>query len=133
MRSQRQALPTAPDRTHRTCSRTGRDRHRKATEGPHPIPSPAFKHSNTAITEPTAARKTRPRSPTLDAAHDVIRELGLRGSGGDLLPENTDTDSDLEMVQEAPAGSVPAGPAPPAGSVRALCPASKQGHCTGKG
>ena len=44
-------------------------------------PSPALRHSN-AMVEPTAPRKTRPRSATLDAAHEVIRALGLRGGGG---------------------------------------------------
>ena len=52
-------------------------------------PSPALKHSNTAMTEPTAPRKMRPRSRTLDAAHEVIRAPGLRGSDEDPLPQGT--------------------------------------------
>ena len=47
--------------------------------------------------------------------------------------EDADADSDPEMIPEVPAGSTPAGPAPPAGSVHALCPAWKRGHCTGEG
>ena len=97
-------------------------------------PSPALRHSDTTMAEPTAPRKTRPRSPTQDAAHEVIRALGLRG--GDAPPpppEVEDVDTDLEKIPGAPAGSAPAGPAPPAGSVPALCPAWKQGHCTGEG
>ena len=53
-------------------------------------PSPALRHSNTAMAEPTAPRKTCPRSPTLDAAHEVIRMLGLRGGDGDP-PQGTRT------------------------------------------
>ena len=37
------------------------------------------------------------------------------------------------MIQRPPQASVPAGPAPPAGSVPALCPAWKRGNCTGEG
>ena len=85
------------------------------------------------MAEPTAPRKTRPQSLTLDAAHEVIRALGLQSSGADPPPpEDTDTDSHLEMVPEAPAGSAPAGPTPLAGSVQALCPTWKRGHCTGE-
>ena len=80
-----------------------------------------------------AKRKTRPRSPTLDAAHEVMRALGLRSSGGDQPQEDTDTDSELEMIPEAPAGSAPAGLTPPAGSLQAPWPAWKRGHCTGEG
>ena len=47
------------------------------------------------MAQPTAPRKTRPPSPTLDAAHEVIRVLGLQGGDGDLPPEDADTDSDL--------------------------------------
>ena len=83
--------------------------------------------------EPAAPRKTRPRSPTLDAAHKVIRALGLRGGEGDPSQEDAGADSDLEIIPEPPVGSTPAEPAPPAGSVSALCPAWKQGHCTGEG
>ena len=42
-------------------------------------PSPALRHSDTTMAEPAAPRKTRPRSPTLGAAHEVIKALGLRG------------------------------------------------------
>ena len=66
---------------------------------------------------------TNNASWALDAAHEVIRALGLRSTGRNPppLPEDTDTDSDLEMVPEAPAGSAPAGPRQPAGSVQVLC------------
>ena len=43
------------------------------------------------------------------------------------------TDSDLEAVPEPPTGDAPPEPAPPAGSVPALCPAWKRGGCTGEG
>ena len=43
-------------------------------------PFPALRHRNTAMGEPTAPRKTRPRSPTLEATHKVIRALGALGS-----------------------------------------------------
>ena len=41
------------------------------------------------------------------------------------------TDSDLEALPEPHTGGAPAEPAPPAGSVHAICPAWKRGHCTG--
>ena len=82
------------------------------------------------MAEPAAPRKTRPRSPTLDAAHEVIRALGLRGGEGDPPQED---DSDLEEIPEPSTGSTPTDPAPPAGSVPTLCPAWKRGHCTGEG
>ena len=85
------------------------------------------------MVEPAAPRKTRPRSQTLDAAHEVIRALGLRGGEGDPRQEDAGTDSDLEEFQEPSTGSTPAEPAPPAGSVPTLCPALKRGHCTGEG
>ena len=85
------------------------------------------------MAEPAAPRKTRPRSPTLDEAHEVIRALGLRDGEGDPPQGDAGTDSDLEAVPEPPTGGAPAEPAPPAGSVPALCPAWKQGHCTGEG
>ena len=85
------------------------------------------------MAEPAAPGKPRPRSPTLDAAHEVIRALGLRGGEGDPPQEDAGADSDLEIIPEPPAGSTPAEPAPPAGSVPALCPAWKRGHCTGEG
>ena len=85
------------------------------------------------MAKPTAAHKTRPRSPTLDAVHEVIRALGLRGGDGDHPPEDADADSGLEMTPGPPAGSPPAGTTPPAGGLPALCPAWKQGHCTGEG
>ena len=83
--------------------------------------------------EPAAPRKTRPRSPTLDAAHEVIRALGFRGGEGDPPQEDAGTDSDLEEVPELSAGSTPAEPAPPAVSVPTLCPAWKRGHSTSEG
>ena len=85
------------------------------------------------MAERTAPRKTRPRSPTLDVEHEVIRALGLRGGDGDHPLVDADADSDQEMVPEASLGSAPAGPAPPAGSVPALCHAWKRGHCTEEG
>ena len=85
------------------------------------------------MAEPAAPRKTRPRSPTLDEAHEVIRALGLRDGEGDPPQEDAGTDSDLEALPEPPAGGAPAEPAPPAGRVSAICPAWKRGHCTGEG
>ena len=84
------------------------------------------------MAEPAAPRKTRPRSPTLDAAHEVIRALGVRGGEGDPPQEDAGADSDLEIVPEPPAGSTPAEPAPLAGSVPALCPAWNRGQRTGE-
>ena len=119
-----------------------------AYELPHPRPAvptaraaareirtqpPALRHSDTTMAEPAAPRKTRPRSPTLDAAHDVISALGLRSSEGDPQHKDAGTDSDLEAIPQPSTGSTPAEPAPPAGSVPALCPAWKRGHCTGGG
>ena len=82
---------------------------------------------------PAPPRKTRPRSPTLEAAHEVIRALGLRDGEGDPPQGDAGTDSDLEAVPEPPMGGAPAERAPPAGSVPTLCPAWKQGHRTGEG
>ena len=96
-------------------------------------PSPALRHSDTTMAEPAAPRKTRPRSLTLDAAHEVIRALGLRRGEGDPPQEEAGKDSDLEAIPEPSTGSKPAEPAPPAGSVPTLCPAPKRGHCTGEG
>ena len=96
-------------------------------------PPPALRHSDTTMAEPAAPRKTRPRSPTLEEAHEVIRALGLRDGEGDPPQGDAGTDSDLEAVPEPPTGGAPAEPAPPAGSVPALCPAWKRGHCTGEG
>ena len=96
-------------------------------------PPPALRHSDTTMAQPAAPRKTRPRSPTLDAAHEVIRALELRGGGRDPPQEDADTDSDLEDIPGPSTGSTTAEPASPAGSVPTLCPAWKRGHCTGKG
>ena len=85
------------------------------------------------MAEPAAPRKTRPRSPTLDAAHEVIRALGLRGGEGDPPQEDAGTDSDLEEIPEPSGGSTSAEPAPPAGSMPTLCPAWKRGHCNSEG
>ena len=93
----------------------------------------ALRHSDTTKGEPAAPRKTRPRSPTLEAAHEGIRALGLRDGEGDPPQGDAGTDSDLKAVPKASTGSAPAGPAPPAGSVPSLCPKWKRGHCTGKG
>ena len=94
---------------------------------------PALRHSDTTMAQPAAPRKTRPRSLTLDAAHEVIRVLGLRDGEGDPPQGDGGTDSDLEPVPEPSTGSAPAEPTPPAGSVPTLCPAWKRGHCTGEG
>ena len=64
-------------------------------------PPPALRHSDTAMPEPGAPRKTHPRSPTLDAAHEVIRALGLRDGKGDPPQGDAGTDSDLEAIREA--------------------------------
>ena len=85
------------------------------------------------MAEPAPPRKTRPRSPTLDEAHEVIRALGLRDGEGDPPQGDAGMESDLEAVPEPPTGGAPAEHAPPAGSVPALCPAWKRGHCTGEG
>ena len=85
------------------------------------------------MAQPAAPRKKRARSPTLDPAHEVIRALGLRDGEGDPQQGDAGRDSDLEAVPEPSTGSAPAEPAPPAGSVPALCSAWKQGHCTGEG
>ena len=78
------------------------------------------------MAEPAAPRKTRPRSPTLDAAHEVIGALVLRDGEGDPPQGDAGTDSDLEAVPEPSTAGAPAEPAPPAGSVPTLCPAWKQ-------
>ena len=85
------------------------------------------------MAEPAAPRKARRLSPTPDAAHEVIRALGLRGGEGDPPQDDAGADSDLEEIPEPSTGSTPAEPAPPAGSVPTLCPAWKRGHCTGEG
>ena len=82
------------------------------------------------MAELAAPCKTRPRSPMLDAAHEVIRALGLRGGEREPPQEDAGADSDLEIIPEPPAGSTPEEPALPAGSVPALCPAWTRGHCT---
>ena len=64
------------------------------------------------MAEPAASCKTRPRSATLDAAHEVIRALGLRGGEGEPPQEDAGTDSDLEEIPEPSTGSTPAEPAP---------------------
>ena len=79
------------------------------------------------MAEPAAPRKTRPRSPTLDAAHEVIRALGLRDGEEDPPQGDAGTDSDPEAIPEPSTGSAPAEPAPPAGSVPTLC--TGEGWC----
>ena len=73
------------------------------------------------MAELAAPRKTRPRSRALDAAHEVMRALGLRGGEGDPPKEDAGTDSDLEDIPEPSTGSTPAEPTTPAGSVPTLC------------
>ena len=67
-------------------------------------PPPALRHSDIAMAEPAAPRKTRPRSLTLDEAHEVIRALGLRDGEGDPPQGDAGTDSDLESLPEPPHG-----------------------------
>ena len=71
-----------------------------------------------------------PRSLTLDKPHKVIRALGLQSCSGGPPQEDTDSDSDLEVIPTAPANGAPA--TPPAGSIQALCPGWTRGHCTGE-
>ena len=85
------------------------------------------------MAEPAGPRKTCSRSLTLDAAHEVIRALGLRGGEGDPPQGDAGTHSDLEEIPEPSTRSTPAELAPLAGSVPTLCPACKRGHCTGEG
>ena len=119
--------PPGPHYSHSTGAKTGRYRHGNATGGLHPVL--ALRNSDTAMVEPTSPRKTRPRYPKLDAAHEVIRALSLQSRGRDLPPpEDTDTDFDLELIPDAPAGGAPAAPTPPTGSMQALCPAMKRGR-----
>ena len=101
------------------------------THQPRDIRTPprALRHSGTAMAEPAAPRKTRPRSPTLDEAHEVIRALGLRDGEGDPRQGDAGTDSDLEALPEPPTGGAPAEPAPPAGSVLTR---SRGGPATGR-
>ena len=122
--------PGAPIRHPHNEQRTNAPTHQPRDIG---TPPPALRHSDTTRAEIAAPRKTRPRSPTLDEAHEVIRALGLRDGEGDPPQRDAGTDSDLEAVPEPPTGGAPAEPAPPAGSVPALCPAWKRGHCTGEG
>ena len=70
--------------------------------------------------EPTAPRNTGRRSLTLDAAHEVIRALGLRGGDRDPPLEDADADSDLEMIPGTPRAARPRDPR----RRRAACPPS---------
>ena len=117
------APPPTARRTHSTCTNHGKS-------APHPL---LLGTATKPMAEPAAPRKTRPRSPTLGAAHEVIRALGLRGGEGDPPQEDAGTDSDLEKIPERSSVITPAEPAPPAGSVPTLCPTWKRGHCTGEG
>ena len=131
MQRQRQAPPPAPRHTHSTCSKTSRYRHRKAAGGRHPVfCSQAKQHSN------GAANYLTQKAPPISDAGRVA--LGHQGAGTPKQrlgppPVDADTGPDLEMIRGAPAGSMPAEPASPAGSVQALCPAWKQCHCSGEG
>ena len=107
------------------------DRHRKATDDPYLIP--ALRHSDTTTAEPIAQRNTRPLSPALKEAHAVIRALELQSRGRGPPQEDMGSDFNLEVIPTAPLNGAPAGPTPPAGSIQALCPAWKRGHCTGEG
>ena len=90
----------------------------------------ALRHSDTTMVAPG---KTRPRSPTLDGVHKVVRALGLRSRCRGHQQEDMDSESDVEVIPTAPVSGTTAGPTPPAGSVQALLPAWKRGHCSGEG
>ena len=117
--------------TPRAPTPTDHHRHRKAIEDPYLIP--ALRHSDTTTAEPAASRNTRPRCPKLDEPHEVIKVLGLQSRGRDPPKEDTESDSDLEVIPTAPARGAPAGPTTPVVSRQTLCPAWKRGHCTGEG
>ena len=116
--------PTKPSNVRNTGTYTGHNRHRKARADPYLVP--ALRHSDSLMAEPTAPRNTRPRSPTLDEAHVVIRALGLQSRGRGPPQEDTDSDSDLDVIPTAPAHGAPAARALPADSIQALCPAWKR-------
>ena len=59
------------------------------------------------MAEPAGPRKTRPRSPTLDAAHEAIRAMGLRVGAGDPPQEDAGADSDLEIILKTPRAARP--------------------------
>ena len=118
-----QAPPPTPRRAHSRCTSHGKS-------APHPL---LLGTATQQWRNPQPGAKTRPRSPTLDTAHEVIRALGLRGGKGDPPQEDAGTESDLKEIPEPSTGSTPAEPAPPAGRVPTLCPTWKQGHCTGEG
>ena len=129
------ASPSAHTRNQRTSSPTNAPPRPQHVHQPREIRTapPALRHSDTTMAEPAAPRKTRPRSPTLDAAHEVIRALGLRGGEEYPPQEDAGTNSDVEEIPEPSTGRTPAEPAPPAGSVPTLCPAWKRRHCTSEG
>ena len=112
------APPPTPRRAHSTCTSHGKS-------APHPL------LIGTATQQWRNPRPHAKHAP--DAAHEVIRALGLRSGEGDPPQENAGTDSHLEEIPEPSTGSTPAEPAPPAGSVPILCPAWKRGHRTGEG
>ena len=47
---------------------------------------------------PKAPQNICPRSPTLDKAHEVIRALGLQSHSRGPPQENTDSESDVEVI-----------------------------------
>ena len=126
-----QAPPPTPHHAHGMCNEAGRYRHGTATGGPHPIPcSQAQQHNNGGAHGPT------PSAPPISDAGRGAR--GLQAAGSPRRPrgpppEDADANSNLQMLPEAPAGSAPAGPTLPGGSVPAPCPAWKRGHCIGEG
>ena len=71
--------------------------------------------SDTARKEQTAPCNTRPQSPALDEAHEVIRALGLQNCRVD--PPQEDSDSDVEVIPAIPGDSAPVEPGPPWGAV----------------
>ena len=95
----------------------------------HPC-SQAQRHNNGGAQGPT-----QPAPPFSDAGR------GARGhqSAGTPEPrqgppqEDTDSDSDVEVISAAFADGTPAEPTSPAGSQQALCPALKRGDCNGGG
>ena len=101
----------------------------KGHDGPVPHPSSQAQRRNNGGAE--GPMQHAPPIPVAGRAHDVIRALGLQNCVRG--PAEEDLDSDVEVIPTAR----PDGPAAeltlPAGSVQAVCPAWKQGHCSGEG
>ena len=82
------------------------------------------------MAEATAPCNTRPRSPALHEAHEVIRALRLRNFGRG--PPVEDSDSAMEEIP-APTDSASTGRTPQAGDVQALCRALRRWFCNREG